>query len=173
MSDERVIFRLDFEGGDKILEQIALIREQTKKLKRDRDDAEEAALHGGLEEKKALERINIQIKENNKEVNALSRQYGANAKQVENNTGSLVAMRKQLRQMNAEYDGLTKSQRENEQVGGVLNKRIEELNKELVAAEESTGRYQRSVGKYQQSIEAAANSIGAKREELKRLKKEQ
>ena len=171
MADEKIIFRMDFEGGDKILEEIVKIKSETEKLKEQRDQLSETAKKGTLEEKKAYQALEIQIKENNKEVNALTRQYGANAKQVKETGGSLVSMRKQLRQMNAEFDSLTKEQRENEQVGGQLNKRIKELNEELTLAEESTGRYQRSVGKYKESIEAAAGSISAKREKLKELKK--
>jgi hypothetical protein len=169
--EEKVIFNLEFQGGDEILNEIVRIREETAKLKTDKETLTKAAKEGSLEEKKALEIIEIQIKENNKEVAALTRQYGAQAKEVKNSSGSLVEMRKELRQMVAVYDSLSKEQRENSKEGLAMKQAVADLTKELKAAEGATERHQRNVGNYEQAFSTAGKSIREMQLELRELKK--
>lgn len=62
--------------------------------------------------------------------------------------GSVKQMGAQLSLLRRQYDNLSKSERENEDVGGKLLKQIQALDEEFKAAKESTGRFQDSVGNY-------------------------
>lgn len=76
--------------------------------------------------------------------------------------GSIKQMQAQLALMRKEYDGLSKSERESEESGKVLLRNIQDLDTELKAAKEATGRFQESVGNYQ----VATRDLG---KELKQL----
>lgn len=71
--------------------------------------------------------------------------------------GSLRQLRAQLSTLTKQYDALSKSERENVNIGGKLQKQINDVTKEIKDAEFSTQRYYRNVGNYQQSI---LNAIG-------------
>lgn len=69
---------------------------------------------------------------------------------------SLVGLRRTLSDATAGFDRLTRAERENADIGGVLRNRINELNKEIYASETATGRFQRNVGNYA----SAYNGLG-------------
>jgi len=69
-------------------------------------------------------------------------------------------MRRKLRDMQAEYDGLSKAERENEFIGGKLLKSIKEQHDAVLGLEGSTGRMQRNVGNYQAAVENAIPAFG-------------
>lgn len=71
---------------------------------------------------------------------------------------SNIALSRTLKDLQQGYDRLTKAERENEHIGGVLLARIQQLDKTVKATNESTGRFQLSVGNYAKSGEAAAKS---------------
>lgn len=62
--------------------------------------------------------------------------------------GSIKQMAAQLSLLRRQYDSLSKSERENEDVGGKLLKSIQDLDDEYKSLKESTGRFQDSVGNY-------------------------
>lgn len=62
--------------------------------------------------------------------------------------GSLKQMGAQLSLLRRQYDNLSKSERENEDVGGKLLKQIQDLDAAYKEAKEATGRFQDSVGNY-------------------------
>ena len=62
--------------------------------------------------------------------------------------GSIVQMRLELSRLTKAYDNLTKEERENAQVGGVLLKQIQQQRKAVGDLEMATGRAQRDVGNY-------------------------
>ncbi|EYA39820.1 hypothetical protein M075_1692 [Bacteroides fragilis str. 20793-3] len=65
--------------------------------------------------------------------------------------GSIKQMGAQLSLLRKHYDNLSKSERESEEVGGKLLKRIQELDAAYKEAKESTGRFQDSVGNYEKA----------------------
>lgn len=71
--------------------------------------------------------------------------------------GSLRSLRAELSNLTKRYDSLTKSERENVDVGVKLKNQINQVTKEIKAAEEGTQRYYRNVGNYQNAI---LNAIG-------------
>ena len=62
--------------------------------------------------------------------------------------GSIKQMRQQLNLLTKSYDELSKEERENAQVGGVLLKQIQQQRKAVGDLERATGRAQRNVGNY-------------------------
>lgn len=64
------------------------------------------------------------------------------------NEGSLKQMGAQLSLLRKQYDNLSKTERENENVGGKLLKQIQDLDAAYKEAKEATGRFQDSVGNY-------------------------
>lgn len=71
--------------------------------------------------------------------------------------GSLRSLRAELSNLTKRYDALSKAERENVDVGVKLKNQINQVTKEIKAAEEGTQRYYRNVGNYQNAI---LNAIG-------------
>jgi hypothetical protein len=71
--------------------------------------------------------------------------------------GSLNALRAELSNLTKQYDGLSRAERENVNVGGKLQKQINQVTNEIKSAEQSTQRYYRNVGNYENAI---LNTIG-------------
>ena len=88
----------------------------------------------------------------------LTRQMQNQIKQEKEEEGSLRSLRAELSNLTAEYDALSKADRENVEIGGVLKDRINEVTDALKGAEEETQRYYRNVGNYKNAIIEAANA---------------
>ena len=97
------------------------------------------------------------VKAANKVISDNSREIQNNMKISRENTDSIQAMRAQLSRMKDEYYSLSKAQRENESIGGALQKSIKDLNDEISDAEQSIGVFSRNVGNYENAIN---NAIG-------------
>lgn len=79
-------------------------------------------------------------------------------KQEKEQEGSLRSLRAELSNLTAEYDALSKADRENAEIGGALKDRINEVTDSLKGAEEETQRYYRNVGNYKEAIIEAADA---------------
>ena len=86
----------------------------------------------------------------NEALKRLRKEYSDNIKIEGAASDSLVALRKQLSLLNAEYDRLSATDRKST-IGTNLQKQIQALNTEISSAEQATGRYQRNVGNYASS----------------------
>lgn len=169
MAEETVVKILDIQVRYKeAIERIAQYRqsiqdakEEQKRLKKELDDGRISADEYG----KQLESSKMYIKQQNDAINTLTRQV-SNQIKVENELkGSLTQLRAQLSNATAEYDRMSKAERESAR-GTELRDHINELTDELKEAEEETQRYYRNVGNYEESIKSAlginngfANSI--------------
>ena len=89
-----------------------------------------------------------------------------NAKRRTEALGSLNQLRAQLNEARRRWDRLSKAERENEKVGGRLQKLIKGLDTEVRKLEKSTGRTQRNVGNYTEGIKNAAEQSGFFSKEL-------
>ena len=98
------------------------------------------------EQKNAIKANNDVIKQNVKEQTA--------------EIGSLTQMRAELKQMVSAYDNMSKAERESEQSGGALLKKIQEQTKSIQDVEEASGRHQRNVGNYPKVFDLASTSMG-------------
>jgi hypothetical protein len=79
---------------------------------------------------------------------------------------SNIALSKTLQDLRKGYDLLTKAERENADIGGVLASRIQEVDAQLKATDASTGRYQRNVGNYSSATANLNRNIGVLATEL-------
>ncbi|WP_163319853.1 hypothetical protein [Dysgonomonas sp. 520] len=80
--------------------------------------------------------------------------------------GSVRQMAAQLKLLRAQYDNLSKAERENADVGGALLAQIQELDAAHKAAKEATGRHQESVGDYTIAGKAMKQELGEIEEKL-------
>lgn len=110
-----------------------------------------------------LKEITHQYTIENEALKKLRKEYSDNIKIEGAATDSLVALRKQLSLLNAEYDRLSASDRK-AAIGTDLQKQIQSLNTEISAAEQATGRYQRNVGNYA----SAWNGLGVSVQQVAR-----
>lgn len=104
----------------------------------------------------------------NESLKRLRKEYSDNIKIEGAASDSLVALRKQLSLLNAEYDRLSATDRK-ATVGTNLQKQIQALNTEISSAEQATGRYQRNVGNYASSWNGLSVSVQQVARELPSL----
>lgn len=137
---------------------INAIDKMTKKI--DELKAEEQAIKKVAKEsgeltdtnRKRLVAINEEQKAYKKQIQVVSKEVQNNIKIYHEQEGSLKQLRAQLSNLTAEYDALSKAERESA-TGQELKNKINAITTELKGAEEETQRYYRNVGNY-------ANSIG-------------
>ena len=98
-----------------------------------------------------------QTKALKKEKQDLSRAVQNEIKQQTSLDGSLRSLRAELSNLTQQYDKLSRAERENVNVGGKLQKQINQVTNEIKGAEQSTQRYYRNVGNYQNAI---LNALG-------------
>lgn len=111
-------------------EKIKLANELIKQKKKEEAAAKRAADRLKKEQEKQLARQKKLIEKNKAE------------------EGSLVQLRQQLKLNTKAFDSLSREERENTQVGKVLQKEIQKLQAEILKLEQATGRSQRNVGNY-------------------------
>ena len=87
------------------------------------------------------------------EVNALTK------KSVDALPGSYYALNAELVQTRKNYKELTPAERENAEVGGVMLKRIQELDAQLKALDADMGQYQRNVGNYASAFDNFGDTL--------------
>ena len=75
--------------------------------------------------------------------------------------GSYNALSKSLNDARKDYRALTAEERANDEVGGALLRRIQELDGELKAIDASMGQFQRNVGNYPSAMAGAMNMTNA------------
>ena len=122
------------------------LRDREKALKKDAKDGWTQT------QREEYVKIKEQQKAYTRQVQVMSKEVQNNIKVQKNLEGSLTGLRAQLSNLTAEYDALSRADREGT-AGQNLKKRINEVTNELKGAEEETQRYYRNVGNY-------ANSIG-------------
>lgn len=104
--------------------------------------------------------LNVVTKETKKEYSEAEKALLNQGKAMDVAEGSIAAMRLELSKSQKEYIGLSKAERENEQIGGVLQKRIKAQSDELKALEKEIGITSRSVGDYGLAFESVLPLMG-------------
>lgn len=155
--DIKVNYNKALDGIKKYREAIEEVRNAEKGLKEqlDKGDISQDEYNKGMEVAKA------KIAEYNYAIRTLTKQLRNQIKQENEQVDSLRSLRAQLSNLTAEYDALSKEQRENSKVGIELKEKINEVTDALKEAEEGTQRYYRNVGNYEESIK---NALGLNNE---------
>lgn len=93
-----------------------------------------------------------QIKTNQQSITALTRQIQSQMRTEKEQEGSLNQLRAQLSKATAEYDAMSRAERESA-AGQELKKKINDITGELKGAEYETDRFYRNVGNYKEAVE--------------------
>lgn len=136
---------------------LAEIEKQSRKLTKEwlaMSDAQRKS-STGQEKANEIAIINAQRKIELDELRALQKEYVNTKKMQDLQEGSIKSLRAELSNLNAVYDSLSRSQRKGVYGKELLNG-IQTVYKELVEAEQASGRFQRTVGQY----ERAWNGLG-------------
>ena len=150
---EAVIVDVEFDANA-ALQNIANLNGEMSKLRKEQAELRKEGKEGTVQYAENA----LAIKDMSAEARSLEKELKNQTKVVEANNGSLSSMKAQLSLLTKEYDGLSKEQRENAEVGGVMQQQILEITEELKGAEEATGNYRRSVGSYKVAIDDAIDS---------------
>ena len=100
-----------------------------------------------------MELSNQHVTEYSTKIRALRKEIQNNIKVESDLRGSLVQLRAALSNLTAEYDNLSKAERDSAK-GKELQDKINAVTKELKGAEEATGRFNRNVGNYENAIKS-------------------
>ena len=136
---------------------LAELEKQSRKLTKEwlaMSDAQRKS-STGQEKANEIAIINAQRKIELDELRALQKEYVNTKKMQDLQEGSIKSLRAELSNLNAVYDSLSRSQRKGVYGKELLNG-IQTVYKELVEAEQASGRFQRTVGQY----ERAWNGLG-------------
>lgn len=160
MATDTKIISIEIDAG-RAIQQITELDAKIEELK-----AEEAGLKkaikesGGAteEQRKRMVELKMAITANNNEKRTYVREVQNSIKANRENEGSLNRLRAELANLTAEYDALSRTEREGA-FGKGLQQQIVDLNNELKRGEEETGRFQRSVGAYATEIQSLFRGV--------------
>lgn len=96
----------------------------------------------------------VVIQENNESIRVLNKEIQNNIKIQKEKEGAAKALRAELSNLTAEYDSLSRAERQSAK-GKELQDKINAVTDELKGAEEETQRFYRNVGSYEESIKRA------------------
>ncbi len=153
------ILQIQVDYGDavkKIAEyqaQIDQVRKQQKGLK---EDLKEGRI-SQEEYQRSVQAGNLAISQMKEAMNTVSKAVKNQLKSQAEQEGSLVQLRAEISNLNAEYDRLNRAERESAK-GDELKDKINRLTTELKNAEEGTQRFYRNVGNYKSALLGAGVS---------------
>lgn len=153
------ILQIQVDYGDavkKIAEyqaQIDQVRKQQKGLKEDLKDGRISQ----EEYQRSIQAGNLAMSQMKDAMNTVSKAVKNQLKSQAEQEGSLVQLRAEISNLNAEYDRLSRAERESAK-GDELKDKINRLTTELKSAEEGTQRFYRNVGNYKSALLGAGVS---------------
>lgn len=153
------ILQIQVDYGDavkKIAEyqaQIDQVRKQQKGLK---EDLKEGRI-SQEEYQRSIQAGNLAMSQMKDAMNTVSKAVKNQLKSQAEHEGSLVQLRAEISNLNAEYDRLSRAERESAK-GDELKDKINRLTTELKSAEEGTQRFYRNVGNYKSALLGAGVS---------------
>ena len=146
---------------DESIKKIVEYRKALEGVKMEEAELKKQKKEGTISEQKyreGIEQTRIKTQQYNEAIRVLTKEVNNNIKSDKGKSDSLKGLRAELSNITAKYDNLSKAERENAEVGGKLEKQINEITKEIKDAEEATGRYYRNVGNYENAIKNATMS---------------
>lgn len=132
---------------------IDAVRKQQKSLK---DDLKEGRI-SQEEYQRSIQAGNLAMSQMKDAMNTVSKAVKNQLKSQAEQEGSLVQLRAEISNLNAEYDRLSRAERESAK-GDELKDKINRLTTELKSAEEGTQRFYRNVGNYKSALLGAGVS---------------
>ena len=143
--------------------EIDKLKQHEKELRDELKKAQKDETLNAQQRQEAQEKYNLEMAKSTAERKQYSEAIRVVSKQIQNERkqqteleGSLKSLRAELSNLTAEYDGLSRTER-NAARGKELEEKINAITDELKGAEEETQRFYRNVGNYEDSIK---NAIG-------------
>ncbi|MGI4871485.1 MAG: hypothetical protein ACRYFX_09940 [Janthinobacterium lividum] len=157
---ETVLFQVDIQANNARLAELAaqarLAKEEFAKL--------QAAVKAGTADAALLDTASVKLKAtlaaNTQETRVLTAANEAQNKAVQANEGSIEQLRAQLALGTAEYNKLSKAERDNTEVGQRLQANNKALSDNLKVLESAIGDTRRNVGNYGEALKGA--TVGGK-----------
>lgn len=143
--------KVEYEEAIKGIAEYRMKIDELKKSEEELSKQKKAGVLSEEEYQRALAANKIQMKEYNDSIRVLEKEIRNNIKAQTEQEDSLKSLRAKLSNLTAEYDSLSKSER-NASKGQGIQKKINDITNELKEAEEATQRYYRNVGNYENSI---------------------
>lgn len=164
MADEAVrkILEIQVDYGD-ALTKIAQYKVEIDKIKEQQKEYKKQLKDGEITQQEyhvAMEKSRQTISRLNTESGVYQKQIANQIKAQREQEGSLMQLRAKLSDLTAEYDRLSKADREGD-VGAQLKAQINAVTDELKANEEATQRFFRNVGNYKSAFANAGHSADA------------
>lgn len=159
--------RVDEANSEKRLAELTL---KKKQLKDARDALTKSYKEAKITEKEyadSLSKLTLEEKSVSAAIADEQKTLRNVAKVREEANGSLNQMRANLSLAVEQFDALSKAERDNEAIGGELQKKIKDLSDELIDLEASTGRNYRQVGDYLKLLRVGGTSVGEFQEAIK------
>lgn len=143
--------------------ELAEVRDQQKLLTKEYAGSDEAkkklqSRTAALAKQEAL--LKAAIQQSNTEIRRAVKEQNAAE-------GSIDELESKLLQLTSAFNALSKEERENVEVGGVLLANIQDLDAQVKALKETTGDYTDSVGNYQRALENVGGPLGGFIDQLK------
>lgn len=177
MSVKKIILDVKIDGANEQINVLNALQEelnalsiQKKELAQAEKDLNQAIKDNTITEAEATVKakelaaqqveLNLVTKESKKEYAEAEKALLNQGKAMDVNEGSIAGMRLELSKSQKEYINLSKAERENEQIGGVLQKRIKAQSDELKTLEKEIGITSRSVGDYGQAVSGVLPLMG-------------
>ena len=139
------------------IKKIADYRTRLDKVKETEAELKKQLKEGAIKRKEynqAISETKIEAAEYNEAIRVITKQVRNQIKVEKEQEGSLKSLRAELSNLTAEYDAMSRAERESAS-GKAFGDKIKELSEEIKKAEEATGRYYRNVGNYEESIKEA------------------
>ena len=155
--DEEILLTVEVDEGA-VEARLVELRKRSSELRAEKDLLRKANRDGSLSNEdyaKSLTKAQLSLNQTTKEIRENERVLDKNTQQQKAAAGSLNQMRAQVSLLYADYASLSKEERNNAEVGGVLQKKLGDLNKELKTEEGLVGDNRRTVGGYAEAIEGA------------------
>ena len=137
------------------IQQLGKYRDEIDKTRKTMADLKEMHQKGqiGTEDfQQSMAACEQQIKTNQQSITALTRQIQSQMRTEKELEGSLNQLRAQLSKATAQYDAMSRAERESA-AGQELKKKINDITGELKGAEYETERFYRNVGNYKEAVE--------------------
>lgn len=165
------ILEIQVDYGDAVTK-LAEYRQQLEEIKKKQAELKQALKEGAIsqaEYHKSMEASRIASGQLNTAIATIGKQVKNQITAQKEANGSLVALRAELSKSTAEYDRLSKAEREGAK-GSALKDHINEVTTALKEAEQGTQRFQRNVGNYEGAIEPVKTQLRELTEQLANMK---
>lgn len=158
MAEENILLRVGIDQNQIAQSEKAIVSARTEidRLKESNKQLEQQGQKNSVQ----FVKNQTDIKDLSNTVRENERVLQANAKMSRSTSGSIAQLRESVKTLQAEYVNLSADERENEKVGGELQKTIKAQNDALKDLEKQIGITGRNVGNYKDEINAALKESG-------------